>query len=105
MLRKASRPASEERRPAIGENKPPRDARMADRHLQHDEAAITITEHRRIFAACGVPHRFGHAVGDCGEATPNRVRSAKARQFRHDHAKRFCERREDGIKARAVRQQ
>ena len=55
MLRKASRPGSENAAPQSARMSLAGDAGMADRHLQRDEAAIAVAEHDRVLAAARRP--------------------------------------------------
>ena len=105
MLRNAWRPASENAAPLSARMSRVATAGMTNSHLQRDEPAIAIAEHDRVLAGGRVPHRFRHAVGDLGKAASHRLRPAKTRQLRNDHAKRLRQFWRDRVKARAVRQQ
>ena len=64
MLRKASRPGSENAAPQSASTSRARDTGMANRHLQRHEPAIAVAEHDGIVAAGTVLHHLRHAVGD-----------------------------------------
>ena len=105
MLRKASRPRSENAAPQSARMSPAGDGGMADRHLQRHEPAIAVAEHDGLAAAGRLLHRLGHPVGDSGEAATDGLGAAEAGQFRNDHPERPRQLWDDGVETRPVRQQ
>src|SRR5436190_13181866 len=78
---------------------------MANGHLQRDESAIAITEYDGIAIAASLAYHFSHSVSDSNETSGHGIRASEARQLGNDHPERARQTWNDGIEARAIRQQ